>query len=297
MGTRERRKSVRQPPRRPRTDEIDVYGVTHRGLRRRTNQEHFLIGWLGEQLDVHQTSLPGISRAPLPTDRNAFIAVVADGVSGTAGGEEASRLTVEGVALYIAQSTQAYFTTGAADDAALSSALEAAARRCHTEMRNRGGGHSENGGMATTLTLCLGVWPRVYLLQVGDSRYYVYRDGALAQVSRDQTIAQELVDQGVLSAEDAAHTRWAHVLSSAIGGKQTAPSVTSMLNDWMNVHLLCSAGLTKHVSDERIGERLATMKSARNACAVLLQDALDGGGSDNITIIVGRAVPGSAGRQ
>src|SRR5215208_3995803 len=190
MGTRERRKSVRQVPRKPRTDEIDVHGVTHRGVQRPTNQDHFLIGWLGEQLDVYETSLPGVSTAPLPDDRKAFIAVVADGVGGTAGGEEASRLTVEGVALYIAQSTQAYFTTGSADDAALSSALEAAARRCHAEIRSRAGGHSVNGSMATTLTLCLGVWPRVYLLQVGDSRYYVYRDGALSQVSHDQTIAQ-----------------------------------------------------------------------------------------------------------
>jgi protein phosphatase len=283
---------VRQQPRRPRADEIDVYGVTHRGLRRPTNQDHFLIGSLGERLDVHQTSLPATPTAPLPDDRNAFIAVVADGVGGTAGGEEASRLTVEGVALYIAQSTQAYFTTGTADDVAFTRALEAAARRCHTEVRSRaGGGLAENGGMATTLTLWLGVWPRVYLLQVGDSRYYVYRDGALSQVSRDQTIAQELVDQGVLSPEDAARTRWAHVLSSAIGGRQTVPLVTSMPNEWLTVHLLCSDGLTKHVSDARIRERLANMTSARAVCEQLLQDALDGGGSDNITIIVGRAVP------
>jgi serine/threonine protein phosphatase PrpC len=290
MSIRERKKIVR-PARRPRADEIDVYGITHRGLRRSTNQDHFLIGSLGKQLDVHQTSLAGVSIAPVPEDRHAFFAVVADGVGGTAGGEEASRLAVEGVSLYIAQSTQPIFTAGATDDGALSRALEAAARRCHSEVRDRAGGRSDHTGMATTLTLSLGVWPRVYLLQVGDSRYYVYRDGVLSQVSRDQTIAQDLVDQGVLSAEEAARTRWAHVLSSAIGGQQTAPLVTSMPNDWLTVHLLCSDGLPKHVSDERIAERLGTMTSARAACEELLQDALDGGGSDNITIIVGRAVP------
>jgi protein phosphatase len=54
---------------------------------------------------------------------------------------------------------------------------------------------------------------------------------------------------------------------------------------------MCSDGLTKHVSDEQIAQRLSTMTSSRQVCEQLLQDALDGGGTDNITIIVGRAVP------
>jgi len=87
------------------------------------------------------------------------------------------------------------------------------------------------------------------------------------------------------------------VLSSAIGGSQTAPVVTRLQSDWRNIHLLCSDGLTKHVSDERITERLATMTSAKQVCEALLQDALDHGGSDNVTIIVGRAVRKDQGGQ
>jgi protein phosphatase len=71
--------------------------------------------------------------------------------------------------------------------------------------------------------------------------------------------------------------------------------VTRLRADWQNVHLLCSDGLTKHVGDARIAEVLGAMTSARQACEQLLQDALDGGGTDNVTIIVGRTVP-SAGR-
>jgi protein phosphatase len=67
--------------------------------------------------------------------------------------------------------------------------------------------------------------------------------------------------------------------------------VTRLQAEWGNVHLLCSDGLTKHVSDERIAERIASMTSAKQVCEQLVQDALDGGGSDNITIIVGRQVP------
>jgi protein phosphatase len=145
--------------------------------------------------------------------------------------------------------------------------------------------------MATTLTLYLGVWPRAYLLQVGDSRAYLLRRGELIQITRDQTMAQELVDLGVLSRADASDSPLAHRLSSSIGGSQTAPVVTRFEMTWGNVLLLCSDGVTKHVSDDRLRERLRSMASAKQVCEDLLQDALEGGGSDNITVIVGRALP------
>ena len=146
--------------------------------------------------------------------------------------------------------------------------------------------------MATTLTLFLGVWPRAYLLQVGDSRAYLLRNGELTQITRDQTMAEELVDLGVMTRADASDSRLSHTLSSSIGGRQTAPVVTGFDNHWGHVLLLCSDGLTNHVSDERIRERLRSMTSAKQVCEDLLQEALEGGGSDNITVIVGRALPG-----
>jgi serine/threonine protein phosphatase PrpC len=285
------------PARKPRADEIDVHGLTHPGLLRAGNQDHFLIGSLGTILEVHQSSLPGIACGPVPAERDAFIAAVADGVASSADGAEASSFTVGAIALYIAESTRCYFDRGDADDAAFTRTLEEAAVRCHREIRRRAaaaaappGGEGPRHGMATTLTLWLGVWPRAYLLQVGDSRYYVLRAGELVQISRDQTIAQELVDRGVLSSDEASRSRWAHVLLSSIGGPESVPVVSRLDNDWNSVHLLCSDGLTKHVSDDRIRERLASMTSARQACEALLGDALDGGGTDNITIVVGRAV-------
>jgi protein phosphatase len=144
--------------------------------------------------------------------------------------------------------------------------------------------------MATTLTLFFSIWPTYYLLQLGDSRYYLWRDGKLRQVTRDQTMAQDLVDEGVLTRAAAAKTPMASVLSSAIGADTTKPVVTRLQGDWGNVHLMCSDGLTRHVSDERIAEVLGSMTSARQAAEQLLQDALDGGGSDNITIILGYTV-------
>lgn len=145
--------------------------------------------------------------------------------------------------------------------------------------------------MATTLTLWMGVWPCYYLLQVGDSRYYLYRDGGLTQITRDQTIAQDLLDQGIFTRAMAERSQYSNVLSSAIGGDVATPVVTRMRSDWKAVHLMCTDGLTKHVPDDTIRERLSTMTSARQVCHQLLEDALDDGGTDNISIIVGRPVP------
>jgi len=87
-----------------------------------------------------------------------------------------------------------------------------------------------------------------------------------------------------------ANSPLANVLTSSIGGPQTSPVVKRLPNSWSTVHMLCSDGLTKHVSDERIAERLGKMTSAKQVCEALLQDALDGGGTDNITITLGRAL-------
>lgn len=280
--------------RKPTDDELDVYGLTHPGKVRKNNQDHFLISSLRKQLLIHLTSLPNLEQLPVLAERLAFLAVVADGVGGSAGGETASRLAVSVVTRYIAHGMQCYYAThGESDDVFLNS-LQEAASKCHEEILALAAGEPQLEGMATTLTLWLGVWPRAYLLQVGDSRCYVLHEGELTQISRDQTMAQELVEAGVLTRADAQHTRWAHTLSSAIGGRQTAPVVTRMDSDWGKVGLLCSDGLTTHVSDDRIRERLRHMTSARQVCEDLLQDALDGGGTDNITILVGRTIRRSA---
>jgi protein phosphatase len=275
--------------RKPRDEEIDCFGLTHPGKLRRINNDHFLVASIHKRLVVHGTSLPSLSPTSAGDQRVAFLAMVADGVGGGEGGEVASRVALEAATQYVNSSMQCYYQADA-DESSFVEALHEAAMQTHASVVRRAAETPEARSIATTLTLFLGVWPWFYLLQVGDSRYYVYRDGTLTQVTRDQTMAQELVDQGVFNRTDAFNSKWAHVLSSSIGGQQTAPVVTRLPADWRNVHLLCSDGLTKHVTDARIAERLGTMTSARQACEQLLQDALDDGGSDNITVIVGRAV-------
>ncbi|MFA6166671.1 MAG: protein phosphatase 2C domain-containing protein [Gemmatimonadaceae bacterium] len=277
-------------PRKPRDTELDVFGVTHIGKVRTQNQDHFLIASLHKHLAIHQTSIPPESISATDTDRLAFLAMVADGVGGSAGGEEASRYALDGITAYLTRSVHCYYTADPNDDSEFTHVLQEGAMRVHAKLTQRTTA-DDRTGMATTLTAFLGVWPRAYILQVGDSRYYTLRNGKLHQVSRDQTVAEELIAAGVIRRSDPGHDRWKHVLSSAIGGPEASPVVTAIENDWHHVHLLCSDGLPKHVSDEQIAERLRTMTSSQQACEALLQDALDGGGTDNISIIVGRAVP------
>jgi PPM family protein phosphatase len=275
--------------RRPREDEIDAHGVTHPGKVRRDNQDHYLLCSLRRQIVVRGSSIPQADTVlGTESERLASMAMVADGVGGAAKGETASRVALTGIARYVSRSLRCYYRSEEGED--FSETLQQGARECHEELRRLAEEESEHRGMATTLTLLLSVWPRAYLLQVGDSRCYLLRNGELTQITRDQTMAQEMVDLGIMKPEQVAGTRLEHTLTSSIGGSHNQPTVTRFDMNWGHVVLLCSDGLTRHVSDDRIREVLRSMTSARQACEALLQEALDGGGTDNITVVVARAV-------
>ena len=274
--------------RKPRDDEIDVYGVSDRGKVRSNNEDHFLLASVHRRVNIVDTNLSERDRLPLGDQRLAFMAMVADGVGGATGGERASAIALETATQYVVSALDCY-DRSAAINGSMAPALQDAALKSHEAVLELASAEGDGVRMATTLTLWMGVWPWYYLLQIGDSRYYLYRDGVLTQVTRDQTIAQELVDQGIFTRDIAERSQFKNVLSSAIGGESSLPVITRLRADWENIHLLCTDGLTKHVSDEQIAARLASMTSSKQVCDQLLQDALDAGGTDNITIVVGRA--------
>lgn len=276
----------------PRFSEIDSWGATHVGRVRNENQDAFFVGSLARDGDrIRAVSVEDQASEETRLERVASLGVVADGVGSLARGGEAARIAVTGLVAAVAE----YFDDAAqaegSDPEVFCRLLHDAALSCHESLVRS----AEEGGQraATTLTLFLGLWPHAYLLQVGDTRCYILRGDTLTQISRDQTLAQELVDRGVMSRTAAEKTRWAHVLSSAVGGDQAVPVVTRVTRDWGNVILLCSDGLTKHVSDERIREQLMGMRSARQVTDELMREALEGGGTDNVTVLVGRTLPRS----
>ena len=278
----------------PRDDELDLYGLTHQGLVRRENQDHFLIGTLHRELAVHGTSLPAMNQLLLRGDRFATFAVVADGVGGSTGGAAASQRAVETIAQYIQSTLRCFAAADPAHESAFIEALRTAALDADAAVRALRTDDWESrgrGGPATTLTLAIGIWPRAYVLQVGDSRCYVHGNGMLRRLTRDQTAAQDLVDSGALTPAEAATSPLQHMLTSAIGGQVAVPVpvVTAVDQQRDAVFLLCSDGLTRHVSDPELAERLGSPSSAQHVCNDLLSLALERGGQDNITIVVGRA--------
>ena len=278
------------PAARPRDDELDLFGLTHCGYVRAENQDQFLLCTVHPQVVIHGTSLPDPGGLALRGQRLATILLVADGVGGSAAGGKASRLATEAVTRYLASSLRSYHTAGSMAESEFMDALRGAAIEAHGTVRGESAARGDGRNMATTLCLGIVVWPWLYVLQVGDSRCYFHEDGRLQLVTRDQTVAQELVDQGVLAPDRAHASPLSHVLSSAIGANEALPVISRVdVRKRGCVVLVCTDGLTKHVSDAEIADRIAVMESAEQLCQSLLQLALERGGSDNITIVAGRA--------
>jgi protein phosphatase len=274
--------------RKPRDDELDVFGMTDTGRVRRDNQDHFLFCTLHKTLQVRVTSLANPELLEIPSERLASLCMVADGLGGREGGEAASRVTVETMAAYVNHAMGCYYRADSSDEGPFLAELDAAANACHQTVLARAR-ELNLEKMATTLTMGLAVWPMLYLLQVGDSRAYRCRDRTLERLTKDQTMAQALLDQGVIAATDLERSPFRNVLSSAIG-RAAQPVVSRHDLRRGDVLLLCSDGLTKHVPDERIAARLANMESAEQACRSLINDALEDGGTDNVTVLVARTI-------
>ena len=145
------------------------------------------------------------------------------------------------------------------------------------------------GGPATTVTLVTLVWPRAYVIHVGDSRGYFFRNGRLKQFTRDQTMGNYLVDIGAVTEQHAQKAGLYNVLSSAVGG-DFVPTVGVVDLEVGDVLLLCTDGLTKHVTDDRIAEVLSK-EPPEAAAQWLIDDALAGGGTDNVTVVVATPQP------
>ena len=162
----------------------------------------------------------------------------------------------------------------------------------HAALRDRTTDFPELAGMASTLTLALMMWPRVFVSQVGDSRCYHFRSPALTQVTTDQTVARQLIDQGLLPEEAAERSPMSHILSQAIGHRE--PEVWPVLSEVEleagDTLLLCTDGLMKHVPDSEIAQLLGTTASAREAASALVGAALQAGGSDNVTVVAARFI-------
>ena len=259
------------------------------GNLRENNQDHFLVCTVHPQVVVHGTSLPHVDSLPLRGSRLATILVVADGVGGGDFGSEAAQIATETLTRYVSCTLRSYHAAGKSTENELLDSLRTAIGEAHNAVLADGASRTPPSRMASTLTVGLVIWPWVYVVQVGDSRGYYWNGTELKRMTRDQTIAQDLVDKGVLPPERMEISPYRNVLASAIGGGEATPEVTSLEMTRDGTLLFCSDGLTKHVTDDEISELMRNVTSSEQLCHDLLNLALERGGTDNVTIVVGRA--------
>ncbi len=273
---------------RPTRDNIDVFGVTHVGKARSENQDHFLIASLHKTMNLIQTSLPAEAVGELNSPSRGYVFLVADGVGGVPGGSDASRTAVGAIVDYVVRAMDLYVQLDPDVEPAFLAELQRSVEQSHEVVRRAGESDDDRFGMATTLTMVCIRWPRGYLVHVGDSRCYRLRDGLLELLTKDQTMAQAMLDAGAISPDQAESSGLKHVLYSAIGATRADPVTLTTDVRWDDVMLLCSDGITKHVSDEEIRQALARKEPAEAVARGLLELTLSRGATDNTTLVVGR---------
>ena len=270
---------------RPMTADVDVFGLTHRGHVRRTNADHFLIASFHRSLRLHATSIGEIG--PRETESRGFILVVADGVGELDAAAEGSARALATVSQHLLHASEICSQMALEQEQTAIDELKTAVGRAHQALIDE----AEQSGIpasATTLTMYAAFWPRAFVVNVGDSRMYRLRGADFQRLTTDQTVAQMMVEAGAMSPESAEQSRLRNILWSAVGSNEIVPDVLVTDCDTRDRTLLCSDGLTKHVSDDEIREYLARDLSSEEMCKALLDLALGRGGTDNITIVSGR---------
>jgi len=210
--------------------------------------------------------------------RKGRLAVIADGMGGYEGGQEASRLAVETVR----------FVYDCDFNGNPQNALVTGLRSAHDTIQRYAAQHPGFTGMGTTCTALAIVERSLYFAHIGDSRLYLLRDGTTSRLTRDHSYVGRLVESGIVRMEDAESHPHRHILTAALGSGQEvipdAPQNPVVLQDG-DVLVLCTDGLWSVVGETELA-RLALSRPPAEACANLVNAALQRGGPDNVTVIV-----------
>jgi protein phosphatase len=257
---------------------VNLFGRTDVGQIREHNEDNFLVADLTRK-----------SRSLMEADRNQVIGErgtvmgVCDGMGGAAAGEVASQLAVDIIYEKLAQAD----APTDHDDLArrLVFAVEEAGIRIFNEAR----ADRTRRGMGTTCTIAAVMDSRLFLAQVGDSRAYILRKGGLVQVTRDQSLVNQLIEAGQLTEEEAETFEHNNIILQALGTAETVQvDLTYVDLQYGDTLLLCSDGLSGMIRGDEIREVLASVEDPLEACKVLTERANLAGGHDNITVIVAR---------
>ncbi|MBL9085007.1 MAG: serine/threonine-protein phosphatase [Planctomycetales bacterium] len=271
---------------------INAYGLSDRGRKRDSNEDHFAVAELSRTLQVHHTSLPDLGTSH--SVHRGYVLLIADGVGGSQAGEVASGLIVSTIEDFMLNTLKRFSNLQAGEEQGALRALQEALCEADSRIFEETDDHPEWRGMGSTLTMAFAVNWRLFVAHAGDSRCYLFSGGRLQQLTQDHTLTADMVRRGLLPPEKIAGHPWRHVVTNVLGGSEPGVQVELHRLDLHphDVLLLCSDGLTEMLSDEDVAAVLQVEQDPRAACERLVAEANRRGGKDNITVIVARvAVP------
>jgi len=267
---------------------LDAAALTDVGRLRDKNEDAYLIGTLQRSLVVHEATAS--AQGWFAGEPAGTLLVVADGMGGQGGGEIASRTAINAVSSYLLNAlpwARPAAVTGEECEAItdlrgqLSTALVESDATIKTAAAK-----TRTPRMGTTLTAALIIWPTVYVAHVGDTRCYLLRAGQLRRLTTDHNMAQKLS----LAEDSERAIQLQSILWNTLGASDELPQPELSKLDLAvgDTLLLCSDGLNKHVSDEQLRGVLEGPGTSREHCRRLVELALEGGGTDNVTALVAR---------
>ena len=255
---------------------VRVFGRTDVGQIREHNEDNFLVA----DLTRKTRSLMEGDREQIVGERGTLLGVC-DGMGGAAAGEVASQLAVDIIYEKLAQGE----ALSNHDDLArrLVQAVEEAGMRIFNEAR----ADRTRRGMGTTATIAALMDSRLFVAQVGDSRAYVLRGDRFTQVSRDQSLVNQLIEAGQLTEEEAETFEHNNIILQALGTAETVQVDLTYVDLRKGDRLLvCSDGLSGMIRSDEMREVLLSTPDSLAACRELTDRANRAGGHDNITVIV-----------
>jgi len=272
---------------------VEIHATSHVGRVRRGNEDNYLLlniansrSWTSEQADGEFV----IESQKFDVDPNGVVLAVSDGMGGALAGEVASKMAVETVCdrLLTEDTEQTLTPEGYHYD--LISKLYNATVHANYLVHQQGRTDPQFQGMGATFT-GIGLTPEgVDIIQVGDSRAYLVRNGKIYQVTKDQSLVQQLIDAQQISAEEAETHTLKNVILQALGAQNEIYPVSARLTANQNdVLLLCSDGLSNKVSAANMQKHVVeNIDKLEHACAELVKEANENGGEDNITVILAK---------
>lgn len=268
---------------------VDVYALSDQGHVRTNNEDHYMVVRLARVLETVFSNLTESQPGDL-FEETGYAMVVADGLGGEAAGEIASREAIYNLLALALQTPDWQFRWGDKEERTLQRRMTDRFRDVNAALLQLAAADPALAGMSTTMTVAVTSGNSLVVTHIGDSRAYLLHDGKLEKLTRDHTLAQRLIDDGIHDPNDDLLRGLRNVLMQALGSKESKVEPDCQLHSLEEGDqlLLCTDGLTDMVDDEVIESVLNRGDSAQAECQNLLNLALSNGGKDNVTMVVAR---------